>query len=69
MVNYRKYKEALEKIGLKQLNVYRYKDKDVLRVQRVQDGKVFLIDLPRHRNEMSLEEYINFIKSKLSQIK
>jgi len=68
-VNYRKYKEALEKIGLKQLDVYRYKDKDVLRVQRVQDGKVFLIDLPRHRNEMSLEEYINFIKSKLSQIK
>ena len=68
-MNYRKYKEALEKIGLKQLDVYRYKDKDVLRVQRVQDGKVFLIDLPRHRNEMSLEEYINFIKSKLSQIK
>ena len=67
MVNYKKYKEALEKIGLKQLDVYRYKDRDVLRLQRVQDGKVFIVELPKHREEMSIEEFLNIVKSKISK--
>jgi hypothetical protein len=65
MVNYKKYKEALERMGLKQLDVYRYKDKDVVRVIRIQDGKVFLIELPKHREEMSVEEFVSFIKTKI----
>ena len=69
MTNYKKYKEALEKLGLRQLDVYRYKDKDVLRVQRIQDGKVLLVELPRRRDEISLDEYINYVKSKALQTK
>jgi hypothetical protein len=65
MVNYKKYKEALERMGLKQLDVYRYKDKDVVRAIRIQDGKVFLIELPKHREEMSVEEFVSFIKTKI----
>uniref|UniRef100_A0A7C4FGU5 Uncharacterized protein n=1 Tax=Ignisphaera aggregans TaxID=334771 RepID=A0A7C4FGU5_9CREN len=65
MTNYKKYKEALEKLGLKQLDVYRYKDKDVIRVLRTQDNKVFLVELLKHREEMSVEDYINLIKTKI----
>jgi|UniRef100_A0A7J3YTR1 VIT1/CCC1 family predicted Fe2+/Mn2+ transporter len=65
MANYKKYKEALEKLGLKQLDVYRYKDKDVIRVLRTQDNKVFLVELLKHREEMSVEDYINLIKTKI----
>lgn len=65
MVNYKKYKEALERMGLKQLDVYRYKDKDVVRAIRTQDSKVFLIELPKHREEMSMEEFASFIKTKI----
>jgi VIT1/CCC1 family predicted Fe2+/Mn2+ transporter len=65
MANYKKYKGALEKLGLKQLDVYRYKDKDVIRVLRTQDNKVFLVELLKHREEMSVEDYINLIKTKI----
>jgi hypothetical protein len=65
MTNFKKYKEALEKLGLKQLDVYRFKNKDVIRVLRLSDGKVLLIELPKHREEMSVEEFINIVRSKI----
>jgi len=61
------YRKALEKLGLKQLDVYRYKDKDVIRTLRVQDGRIFMVELPKHREEMNIEEFINYIRSKTSK--
>jgi len=65
MTNFKKYKEALEKLGLKQLDVYRLKNKDIVRVLRLSDNKVLLIELPKHREEMSVEEFINIVRSKI----
>jgi hypothetical protein len=65
MANYKKYKEVLEKLGLRQLDVYRYKERDVVRAMRVQDSKILLIELPKHREEMSLEEFTNLIKARI----
>jgi len=67
MPRYTMYRKALEKLGLKQLDVYRYKDKDVIRTLRVQDGRIFIVELPKHREEMSIEEFINYIRSKTSK--
>jgi len=61
------YRKALEKLGLKQLDVYRYKDKDVIRTLRVQDGRIFIVELPKHREEINIEEFINYIRSKTSK--
>jgi hypothetical protein len=61
------YRKALEKLGLKQLDVYRYKDKDVIRTLRVQDGRIFVIELPKHREEMNIEEFVNYVKSKTTK--
>lgn len=67
MARYMAYKRVLEKLGLKQLDVYRYKDKDVIRALKIQDGSILIIDLPRHREEMSIEEFTNYIRSKISK--
>uniref|UniRef100_A0A7C5UY71 Uncharacterized protein n=1 Tax=Ignisphaera aggregans TaxID=334771 RepID=A0A7C5UY71_9CREN len=67
MPRYTMYRKALEKLGLKQLDVYRYKDKDVIRTLRVQDGRIFMVELPKHREEMNIEEFINYIRSKTSK--
>jgi arginine deiminase len=67
MPRYTMYRKALEKLGLKQLDVYRYKDKDVIRTLRVQDGRIFVIELPKHREEMNIEEFVNYVKSKTTK--
>ncbi|MCS7111836.1 MAG: hypothetical protein N3D82_02795 [Ignisphaera sp.] len=61
------YRKMLEKLGLKQLDVYRYKDRDVIRALKIVDNKILLIELPRHREEMSTEEFTNYIRSKISK--
>ncbi len=58
---FRKYLEVLEKLRVKQLDVYRYKDKDVLRL--LVRGKVVMVELPRHREEMSVEEFEKVVRS------
>ncbi len=63
---YTKYRIVLEKLKLKQLDVYRYKDHDEIRVL-TPEGKVVLVRLPKHREEMSLEEFENAIKSALQR--
>jgi hypothetical protein len=65
MTNFKKYKEALEKLGLKQLDVYRLKNKDIIRALRLNDNKVLLVELPKHREEISVEEFINIVRSKI----
>ncbi len=57
---FRKYLEVLEKLRVRQLDVYRYKDKDVLRL--LVKGKVVLVELPRHREELSVEEFEKIIR-------
>jgi len=64
---YTKYRDIIEKMGFRELDVYRYRDKDVIRIQRLTDGKVFVIELPKHRDEMTLDEFKNFIVSALSK--
>ncbi len=61
---FRKYLEVLEKLKVKQLDVYRYKDKDVLRL--LVHGKVVLVELPRHREEMGPEEFEKIVAEKIS---
>jgi len=67
--HYTKYKSVIEKMGFRQLDVYQYNNKEVLRIQRISDGKVFVIELPRKRNEMSLEEFEKYIRNALSKRK
>ncbi len=59
---YTKYRRVLEELKLKQLDVYRFKDRDVLRVM-LPDGSVKLVELPRKREEMTLEEFKKHILS------
>lgn len=66
MARFTKYRTALEKVGLKQLDVYRYRDRDVVRVMRIFDQRVFVIELPRHREEMSVEEFVEFVRSRIA---
>ncbi len=53
---YKHYFKVLEELGLEQLDVYRFKDKDVLRL-RDQKGKVFLIELPGFREDVDAEAF------------
>jgi SepF-like predicted cell division protein (DUF552 family) len=55
-------REAL-KLGFKVLDIYRYKDKEVLR--GIYRGKVVLVELPRYRESMDLETFKNELRSKL----
>jgi len=58
------YRRVLEKLKLKQLDVYRYKDHDEIRLL-TPEGKVVLVKLPKHREEMTLEEFEKTIRSAL----
>ncbi len=60
---FRRYLEVLEKLGVRQLDVYRYKDRDVLRL--LVHGKVVMVELPRHREEMSPEEFEKIVAEKI----
>ena len=72
MANTRKYKiyrEVLSKLGLEQLDVYRYpKSSDAREVIRARDrsGRLLLIKLPRFREEMGPEEFEELVKRQVS---
>ena len=61
---FRAYREALERLKLRQLDVYRFKDHDEIRV-RTPDGRVVLVKLPKHREEMSVEEFVEHVKKQV----
>ncbi len=63
-----KYRLVLEKLKLRQLDVYRYKDHDELRLQ-TPDKRIIIVKLPRKREEMSIEEFEEAIRKALSQAK
>jgi len=64
---YTPYRKALEELKLKQLDVYRYRDRDVLRVL-TSDRKVVLVELPRRRDEMTVEEFKKFVSEALARL-
>ncbi len=66
---YKVYREVLAKLGLEQLDVYRYpKSGGAREVIRARDssGKLVLIKLPRFREEMTPEEFEEFVKKHVS---
>lgn len=52
-----------QKLGLKVIDIYRYKDKEVLRC--IYRGKVMLIELSRYRDSMDLEMFRKELQSRL----
>ncbi|MCC6042538.1 MAG: hypothetical protein LM598_02785 [Candidatus Verstraetearchaeota archaeon] len=63
-----KYKVELERMGLTQLDVYRYPDHDEIRV-KTPEGNVVLIKLPSHREAMSVEEFKDYLAKELRKAK
>ena len=62
---YRDYFKVLEGFGLEQLDVYRHKDRDVLRL-RDQKGRIILVELPGLREDLSIDELRKIIERSLS---
>lgn len=62
---YTAYRKALEQLKLRQLDVFRYKDHDEIRVL-TPDSKVVLIKLPKHREEMTVDEFIEHVKKSIA---
>ncbi len=61
-----KYKVELERMGLTQLDVYRYPDHDEIRV-KTHEGDVVLIKLPSHREAMNVEEFKDYMAKELKR--
>lgn len=65
---YTAYRRIVEKeLKLRQLDVYRTKNRDILRVYVPGKG-VKLIELPRRRDEMTPDEFRSFLKEALSKL-
>ncbi len=60
------YRSILGKMGLTQLDVYRYKDHEVIRV-RDSSGRVLSLRLPRFRDEMKPEEFEDIVRKLYSE--
>jgi|YelNatPaOPRAMG01_1025707.scaffolds.fasta_scaffold57911_3 SepF-like predicted cell division protein (DUF552 family) len=57
----REYEEALEKVGVRVLDVYRFKDKDIIRF--LYKGKVYVVDLKRYYDSMKPDDLVNAVLS------
>jgi len=64
---YVKYVKVLEQLGLEQLDVYRFKDHDEIRVRDKKTNKVYLVKLPKKREEMELDEFKEFVLKSLKK--
>jgi len=62
-----KYRQVIEKLGARQLDVYRYKDREVLRVMRLRDRKIILVELSKRRDDMSLDEFEKIVREALGK--
>jgi len=62
-----RYREALIELGLEQLDVYEHKTFDVLRVKRISDGRVMRIRLPRHRKDLSIDEFKTIVRREINR--
>jgi len=62
-----KYRQVVEKLGAKQLDVYRYKDREILRVMKLRDRKIILVELPKKRDDLSLDEFEKTVREALGK--
>jgi len=58
------YEEVLRKVGIRVLDVYRFKDKDVVRF--LYKGKVYVADLKRYYDSMKPEDLVNTLLSQIT---
>ena len=64
---YTKYRAVVESLGLKQLDVYRFGRKEVVRLLDMRSNKVYVVELPRPRNEIPLDEYESLIRKAIGR--
>jgi hypothetical protein len=65
---YTPFRRALNELKLRQLDVYRYKDHEVLRLL-TPDRKVVLVKLPKRRDEMTVEEFKKYLEEQLRSLR
>ncbi|MEM0361915.1 MAG: hypothetical protein QXH57_05785 [Sulfolobales archaeon] len=58
-----RYLLEARKLGFNVIDVYRYREKEVLR--GIYRGKVVLVELPRYRDSMDLETFKKELQSRL----
>jgi len=63
---YKEYFRLLEKLGLEQLDVYRNKDHDTVRL-RTREGKVILVELPGFREDLDLKRLEEILAKRITQ--
>ncbi len=56
-------KKLLKEKGLEQLDIYTYPDKDIFRVKRLSDQKIFLVEIHGGRRNFKPEDILNIIVS------
>jgi len=62
-----RYREALLDLGFEQLDVYEHASFDVLRVRRISDGRVMRVRLPRHRKDLSIDEFKTIVRREINR--
>lgn len=63
-------KEELRKRSYELLDIYRFKDRDLIRLRNLLSGKVHLIESEKHVSDItSYSDLIEFINKLLSKIK
>ncbi len=62
---YKEYFKLLERLGLEQLDVYRHKDHDVVRL-KTPEGKIILVELPGFREDLDLKKLEEVLTKKVT---
>lgn len=60
-------KKLLREKGLEQLDVYTYPGKDVIRVKRLSDQKIFLVEIRGGRRNSKPEDIVNIVISNIKK--
>jgi len=61
----KRYKEALIDLGFEQLDVYEHASFDILRIRSLSDGNVMLVRLPKHRRDLSVDEFKSLVRREI----
>ncbi len=63
-------KEELKKRSYQLLDIYRFKDKDIIRLRNMLTGKVYLVESEKHVSDiMGPDDLASFVEKLLSKIK
>ncbi|MEM1546611.1 MAG: hypothetical protein QXY40_08990 [Candidatus Methanomethylicia archaeon] len=60
-------KKLLKEKELEQLDVYTYPDKDVIRIKRLSDQKIFLVEIHGGRRNFKPEDILNIVMSSIKK--